>query len=61
MNGITWKHVAVITLGGAVAVVGALPFVAASAATALIAGGFGIATGALGHAQGANKKGKQEP
>ncbi len=54
----SWKHVAIIAIGAAVSVGGAL-VPAAAAATALIALGSSLATGALGHAQGAKleKKG----
>lgn len=50
MNGLTWKHIAAIAIGSLVAVAGA--FAPAAAATALIAMGSSLATGALGHAQG---------
>lgn len=55
MNGFTWQHVLVVSIGATVATVGAI-FAPAAAATALIAGGFGIATAAAGHAQGTKEK-----
>lgn len=53
----SWKHVAVIGIGAGVAL-GAAFVPAAAIATALIALGSSLATGALGHAQGskADKK-----
>jgi hypothetical protein len=55
MNGFTWQHVLTIAIGATVATAGAI-FAPAAAATALIAGGFGIATAAAGHAQGSKEK-----
>jgi hypothetical protein len=55
-----WKHVAIIAIGAGVALGGA--FVpAAAAATALIALGSSLATGALGHAQGSKADKKVGP
>lgn len=54
MNGFTWQHVLTVAIGATVATVGA--FAPAAAATALIAGGFGIASAAAGHAQGSKEK-----
>lgn len=60
MNGITWRHVTLIGLGVSTVIFGALPIVTAGAATALIAVGSSIITGAFGHAQGANKNKREE-
>lgn len=57
MNGFTWKHVAVVGIGALVAGLGA--FAPATAATALIAMGSSLATGAVGHAQGAKEKSRE--
>lgn len=53
MNGLTWKHVAVIGIGALIA--GAGVIAPPAAATALLALGSSLATGALGHAQGAKE------
>jgi uncharacterized membrane protein HdeD (DUF308 family) len=55
MNGFTWQHVAVVGIGALVAGLGA--FAPPVAATALIAMGSGLATGAVGHAQGNKERG----
>jgi hypothetical protein len=55
-----WKHVTIIAIGAGVALGGA--FVpAAATATALISLGASLATGALGHAQGAKADKKVGP
>lgn len=55
----SWKHVSLIGLGLATVIAGGfLP--AAAAATAVIALGSSVVTGALGHAQG-DRKNQREP
>ena len=53
MGGLTMRHVYTVLIGGAIAVTGA--WAPAIGATALIALGTSLATGALAHAQGAKK------
>jgi hypothetical protein len=53
-----WKHVAIIGIGAGVAL-GSAFVPAAAIATALIALGSSLATGALGHAQGAKADAKK--